>query len=75
MPAIYQLANESAGEGLGDDGLAASAQIGKGYFSKAKSFPILKQRRGVIFLKNLIRGTFQGLSVFCEKSARQNMFS
>lgn len=49
MPAIYQLANERAGEGLGDDGLAASAQIGKGYFSKAKSFPILKQRRGVIF--------------------------
>ncbi len=67
MPAIYQLANRSAGERLGDDGLAVSAQIGKGYFSKAKSFPILKQRRGDF--------SFQGLSVFCEKSARQNMFS
>ncbi len=58
MPAIQQLTNGRAGQRLGDDGLAVSAQIGKGYFSKAKSFPILKQRRGVDF-------SFQGLSVFC----------
>lgn len=74
MPAIYQLANGRAGEGLGDDGLAASAQIGKGYFSKAKSFPILKQRRGVIFLKNLIRGTFHGLCVLWEICSTKYVF-
>jgi len=32
-------------ERRGDDDWPAARQIGKGYFSKAKSFPVLKQRR------------------------------
>lgn len=46
MSAIYRPTNRRAGEGLGDDGLAASAQIGKGYFSKAKSFTHFKTKAG-----------------------------
>lgn len=45
MPAIYRCSNRTAGRGKVMTTGAAVQQIGKGYFSKAKSFPVLKQRR------------------------------
>lgn len=45
MPAIYQRSNKAAGRGKVMTTGTAVQKIGKGYFSKAKSFPVLKQRR------------------------------
>lgn len=45
MPTIYQRSNKAAGRGKVMTTGTAVQLIGKGYFSKAKSFPVLKQRR------------------------------
>lgn len=45
MPAIYRRSTRAEGRGEVMTTGAATQQIGKGYFSKAKSFPALKQRQ------------------------------